>query len=376
MDFIKDDIDTMQYGSLKNCSTIIALAQLIHEWLLNLETSNNLIRVLLLDFQKAFDLVDHNILMEKIRDKNIPTFMQNWIHSFLEGRRQRVKINNEVSPWLDLNGGVPQGTLLGPVTFLLHINDLKTVCNSVKYVDDTTIWESCSANTSNSKIQEAANEVTSWCQINNMKINVEKTKEMKIYFGKKDINLSTINMNGRDLETVKSSKLLGVILNDTLTWGEHIDYICCKVSKRLYFLRLLKRSNIPPIDIIQVYCSIIRSVLEYACEIWHPNITVHQTKQLETIQKRACHIAYPNLTYEEALNTCDLPYLTVRREERCKQFFKEICEPHHKLHYLLPPTCNTRRLRSNRKYVIPKVKTNRLKNSPIYYGIFKFQHIL
>ena len=70
-------------------------------------------------------------------------------------------------------------------------------------------------------------------------------------------------MNGRELELVKNSKLLGVILNDTLTWGDHIDYICSKVSKRLYFLRLLKRSNIPPIDIIQVYCSIIRSVLEY-----------------------------------------------------------------------------------------------------------------
>jgi hypothetical protein len=374
MGFIKDDIDKWQYGSLKNCSTVIALAQLIHEWLLALETSNNVIRILLLDFQKAFDLVDHNILMAKICDKNIPTFLQNWIYSFLEGRRQRVKLNNEVSPWLDINGGVPQGTLLGPVTFLLHINDLKTDCHSIKYVDDTTIWEACSTDLSNSKIQIASNQVTSWCQQNNMKINVDKTKEMVIYFGKKNFNISPICMDGRDLERVECTKLLGVMINNKLTWGDHVDYICGKVSKRLYFLRLLKRSNLPPSDIMQVYCSIIRSVLEYACEIWHPSITVQQTKQLETIQKRACLIAYPDISYEMALRACNLTTLFHRREERCKQFFKEICEPEHKLHHLLPPANNNVRcLRTTRQYNIPKVKTNRLKNSPIYYGIFNFQ---
>ena len=141
MDIIKEDIDETQYGSLKNCSPIIALAQLIHEWLLALDTSNNMIRILLLDFKKAFDLVDHNILMRKIRDTNTPEFLYNWIYTFLEGRKQRVKVNGVVSPWLNINGGVPQGTLLGPITFLLHINDLKTVCRSVKYVDDTTIWK-------------------------------------------------------------------------------------------------------------------------------------------------------------------------------------------------------------------------------------------
>ena len=146
-----------------------------------METSNNVIRILFLDFQKAFDLVDNNIVMNKIRNTNAPIFLQNWIHSFLEGRQQRVKINNEVSTLLNMKWGVPQGTLLGPVTFLLHINDLNTVCNSVKYVDDTTIWEACSPDLSNSKIQIASNQVSSWCENNNMKINVEKTKEMRDY---------------------------------------------------------------------------------------------------------------------------------------------------------------------------------------------------
>jgi hypothetical protein len=376
MDFISDDLDKMQYGSRKNCSAVIALAQLVHEWLLAMETSNTIIRILLLDFRKAFDLVDHNILMDKIRETNVPDFLYSWIYSFLDGRKQRVKINNHVSSWLPINGGVPQGTLLGPVTFLLHINNLNTVCNAVKYVDDTTIWESCSIDLSNSKIQEASNQVSSWCLSNNMKINVDKTKEMRIYLGRKKIDLQPLLMDECELEVVDHSKLLGVILNNKLTWGDHIDYICGKVSKRLYFLRLLKRSNIPSNDIMNVYCSIVRSVLEYACEVWHPSITVQQTNQLELIQKRACRIAYPDLSYDDALLKCNLPTLQKRREERCIQFFKEVCNENHKLHHLLPPKCNTRSLRSNRQYNLPKVKTNRLKNSPIFYGIFKFQSLL
>ena len=206
-----------------------------------------------------------------------------------------------------------------------------------------------------------------------MKINVDKTKEMRIYFGKRNLDIEDIEMNESKLELVENTKLLGLIINNKLTWGDHIDYICKKDSKRLYFLRLLKHSSIPSCEIIQVYCSIIRSVLEYACEIWHPSITAQQTRQLEIIQKRAFRIAYPDYSYEYALTISNIPTLSERREERCKQFFKEMHKHDHKLHYLLPPPCNVNSLRSKRKYNIPRVKTNRLKNSPIFYGVFNFQ---
>jgi hypothetical protein len=300
MEHFKNTIDTTQYGSQKDCSTILALSQLIHEWSIASESKTPVIRILLLDFSKAFDLVDHNILLNKVRNTGAPEFLTSWFYSFLTNRKQRIKIRDKVSSYANIHGGVPQGTLLGPVAFLLHINDLQTSNKSVKYVDDTTIWESCSTEFEKSNIQSSADEVIKWCKNNNMKLNIDKTKEMLIYFGKKDLSFPSIRINNQSLERVRKFKLLGVIINDKLSWGDHVEYICSKTSKRLYFLRLLKRAGISPEDIIQIYCSIIRSVLEYACVIWHPSLTKLQNNKIELIQKRAVKIAYPDMVYEDA----------------------------------------------------------------------------
>jgi hypothetical protein len=373
MDIFKSQIDEYQYGSQSECSTVIALAQLFHNWLLNLDSGKNVVRILLVDFSKAFDLVDHNILINKVSKTGAPEFLISWLHSFLCGRQQRVKIGSTFSKWTPLNAGVPQGTLLGPSTFLLHINDLKTDCNSVKYVDDTTIWETCDKRGENSNIQNAANQTFTWCQTNNMRLNTDKTKEMLIDFSKKPFNIKPICMNDSDIERVKSTKLLGVIINNTLTWNDHVDYICNKASKRLYFLRLLRRANIIPLDIVQVYCSTIRSLLEYACEVWHPGLSKQQCNKIEMIQKRALKVVFPELSYSEALLKTNIPTLSDRRRERCETFFNNMSNPTHKLHNLLPKRTNLPHLRSNRKYMLPRVRTNRLKNSPIFYGVFNFQ---
>ena len=373
MGFFNDHIDEFQYGSQSECSTVIALVQLFHNWLLNLDTGGNIIRILLIDFSKAFDLVDHNILMRKISQLGIPEFLSSWLYSFLCNRRQRVKIGNTLSEWSQMNAGVPQGTLLGPSTFLLHINDLKTECHSIKYVDDTTIWETCDKKGDNSKIQNAANQTYEWCESNNMKINIDKTKEILINFSKKQTPIKPITLNNKEIERVSNSKLLGVIINDTFTWSDHIEYICGKAAKRLYFLRLLKRANIPSLDIVHVYCSTVRSLLEYACEVWHPGITKQQCEKVELIQKRALKVAFPNLSYSEALKAGNIQTLNDRRNDRCRSFFTDICRPTHRLHNLLPPKNNLLHLRTKRQYILPRVRTNRLKRSPIYHGVFNYQ---
>ena len=316
MNIFKPHIDEYQYGSQSQCSTILALTQLVHSWLLNLDTGKNIVRILLIDFSKAFDLVDHNILMQKISGLGTPEFLKSWLYSFLCGRQQRVKIGGTTSKWVSINAGVPQGTLLGPSTFLLHINDLKTDCHSVKYVDDTTVWEVCNKKGGNSKIQTAANQIFKWCEDNNMKINTDKTKELLIDFSRNPCSIDPISMNTNEIEREKSTKLLGLIINDKLTWHDHIDYICKKAAKRLYFLRLLKRANIQPLEIVHVYCSTIRSILEYACEVWHPGLTKQQCDKLELIQKRAIRIALPDLSYNDALTQCKIQALNDRRRDR------------------------------------------------------------
>ncbi len=153
-----------------------------------LESHGNVLRIQLLDFRKAFDRVDHAILMSKISNIGVPDFLPHWVTRFLCERRQRVKIGSTTSKWSHLKTGAPQGTLLGPVAFLLHINDLQIVCPTVKYVDDSSIWEVCNRSGSNSQIQTAGNQATTWTKTNNMQLNTDKTKEMRVYFGRKELD--------------------------------------------------------------------------------------------------------------------------------------------------------------------------------------------
>ena len=374
MECIKDDLDSQQFGCLpKSCATF-ALIEMVHTWLTCVEQPGTCVRVLLLDYSKAFDRVDHTTLLSKLANTSCPDFLVQWVTSFLCQRQQRVKLGNTYSSWSDVKAGVPQGTLLGPTAFLLQINDLKTTCPSVKYVDDTTIWESCGWEGTDSKIQTAADQALLWSCNNKMVINADKTKEMVIYFGRKPLKTSSIKIDNRDIESVNSAKVLGVIINNQLKLNNHIDYITKKASSRLYFLRLLQRAGVPYPDIFQVYTSIIRSLLEYACEVWHPGLTSGLSEELESIQKRALKIILPDHCYNDALLELSTSTLHHRRVNLCQKMFQEISKPEHKLHHLLPPARNVAtNLRKNLQYELPKVRTMRLKNSPINYGLFNFQ---
>ena len=277
------------------------------------------------------------------------------------------------SKWESPTAGVPQGTLLGPVCFLLHINDLHTDTSNVKYVDDTTIWESCNIDGANSKIQAAADQAATWSSQNNMLLNTDKTKEMSIYFGRKPPQITPIHIAGKAIHTVHVFKLLGVMINDKLTWNDHVEFMVSKASRRIYFLCLLKRAGIPPLDIVAVYCSIIRSVLEYASEIWHPGLTQEHTHAIEHIQKRAMDIAFPDISYAEALTEAKIETLEQRRTNLCRKFFQNISDPCHKLNYLLPTQRKNLKLRHSRKFQTPKIRTDRIKHSPVFYGLFNFQ---
>ncbi len=152
--------------------------------------------------------------------------------------RQRVKIGSTTSKWSHPKAGVPQGTLLGPVVFLLHINDLQTVCPIVRYVDDSSIWEVCNRSGSNIQMQTVGNQATTWTKTNNMQLNTDKTKEMRVYFGWKELDIDPITLDGSEIACVAEFKLLGLMINNQLTWDNYVDYICGKASCRIYFLCL------------------------------------------------------------------------------------------------------------------------------------------
>ena len=141
-----------------------------------------------------------------------------------------------------------------------------------------------------------------WASENNMKLNATKTKEVRVGVSLPDPGtLPPIIIDGHDIAVVPHAKLLGVIISKDLKWIEHVDYICKNASKRLYALRLLKRSSIPTDKLVRVYTTCVRPILDFSCEVWHYSLTQYLSDEIECIQRRALRIIFPDLKYEDAL---------------------------------------------------------------------------
>ena len=156
--------------SCRGTSTIDALVEMTHKWYEATDKRNTYVRIVLLDFSKAFDLINHNILLEKLQAFGISAPILRWMAAFLLDRTQRVKIGNNYSHTGLPNGGVPQGTICGPKCFMIYINNLSTPVPLYKYVDDSTLFEICEMN-SISLMQESVNIAAGWTNNNDMKIN-------------------------------------------------------------------------------------------------------------------------------------------------------------------------------------------------------------
>ena len=224
-----------------------------------------------------------------------------WLAAFLLDRQQQVKIGNIYSRTGSPNGGVPQGTLSGPKCFLLYINDLETHVPLFKYVDDSTLFEICNTNEISAALS-IIDKAADWTSMNCMKINSKKSNEMIISFTQ-DENFKkcvpNIIIDGIPVEVVKHAKLLGVILSDDLTWNMHVDSIVKKAAKRVYMLYQLKRAGIRQTDLVNVYVSVVRPVLEYACPVCHTNLPKYLSDNIEMIQKRALKSIFSNKGYDD-----------------------------------------------------------------------------
>ena len=199
---------------------------------------------------------------------DVPQTLVNWVRSFLTNRKQRVKLNGFVSDWRAVNGGVPQGTVLGSILFLVMVNDLLSDWKDRwKYVDDTSASETVTPQT-NSTLQLLVDEVVSWTTRNKMKLNVSKCKELIVQFSKDKLSFAPLVKEGTPVEVVDSVEILGLTIQNDMKWHKHIHNIITKVGTRLYMLRLLKRAKVHQNRMKIVFTTIIRPVLEYAVQVW------------------------------------------------------------------------------------------------------------
>ena len=227
-------------------------------------------------------------------------------------------------------------------------------------------------------IQESIDNAVNWTSRNCMKINPRKSKEMIITFTH-DVNfknsLPNIIIEGNPVETVSHAKLLGVTISDDLKWNIHIDNIVKKAAKRVYMLYQMKRSGISQSDLITVYISVVRPVLEYACPVWHINLPSYLSDNIEIIQKRVFKSIFPGKCYADILNDLDMCTLYERRNFLCTQYFNSLKNDAHKMHNLLP---EQRRMPyelrpGHNTYALPLCRTSRFNNSLIPWGLYNWQ---
>ena len=284
-------------------------------------------------------------------------------------------MGSSFSDWSLVNGGVPQGTILGPLLFLIMVNDLAiNHKDRWKYVDDTslseTIGKGCQSN-----LQSVINNIDQWCTENDMMLNRSKCKELIISFAKDVPNLRPLFIKDHCMSPVLSAKVLGLYFSSDLSWNLHVEHIVCKASKRLFFLRVLKSSGLGGSSLIQVYITCIRPVLEYACQVWNLNSPDYLKEEIERIQKRALRIICPDLSYRKALEVHEISLLSQRRNNLCKSYFKKLLNPENKLNELIPnkrEDLRTYNLRNDQHINLINCKTTRFSKSFIPSSIVSY----
>jgi len=213
-------------------------------------------------------------------------------------------------------------------------------------VDDTTLSEVLQPNSSNSNINDFMENLLNWADQNHMQLNTAKTKEM-ILGPLSRSHLPILSTPLGPIDRVSSFKLLGAYMETTLCWSLHVDNMIQKATKRLYYLKQLKRAGLPSNHLFHYYSTVIRPVLEYCVPAWHYALTKGQTEQLEAIQKRAIHIILnfsSGMPYILMLSAANLTTLSSRRQEISKTIFS----PYYQTNFMLaPPPPRTKRTLSH-----------------------------
>jgi Reverse transcriptase (RNA-dependent DNA polymerase) len=286
-----------------------------------------------------------------------------------------------VSPprdWIEVFAGMPQGSFLGPLTFIILIDCVRAggaACLTHKFVDDTTVTEILDK-TAISQMQQTVDELVKQSANSRMNVNGTKTKEMLIGPIAKHPP-PQLSLDGAAVDRVTTFKLLGVHVANDLKWTEHVKAISSKVASRLYFLKQLKRSGAPLSDLRCFYTTVVRPVLEYACPVWHSSLTDAQSDALESLQKRAMSIIYSSSNYVGNITIAGIDTLQSRREKLSRKFFKRnVLDDKALLHYLLPQPRDSdliKKFRTAKPYERLQARTDKYRKSFIPYSITHYQ---
>ena len=361
-----------QFGFQSNKSTVDAIIKFTDACYDIMNNKKSLISIYL-DFSKAFDTIDHDILCKKLHLYGIRGIVNDWFVSYLSNRRQFVQINTEKSACRNVTSGVPQGSVLGPLLFIIYINDMHkcTELKMIHFADDSTAY--ASGNNVDSLTRLVNTElvkIDGWVSANKLSLNADKTK-FSLFSNLKHITTPNINIRNSNIQRTSCQKFLGVFVDEKLNFQTHINSICQKISRTVGILWKLS-DFIPSSTLNIMYYSLVYPHLIYAIEIWGNSSKVALTR-LKGKVNRAQKII------KGGLNSSDLSlkYLSLQEIHKLfclTKFFKYYklnsnCYFYNKISQQIIRHSFHTRFSSNESLLLPKSNITKIQNSFLYCAI-------
>ena len=371
-------LTSKQFGFRPKLSTVTALAHFSDSILQNLD-QGKMTGAVFLDLSKAFDTVDHVILLDKHVSLGLDNQSLGWFKSYLKNRQMSTSVGSTLSELRHVPVGVPQGSILGPLLFIIYVNSLPTQlkhCNVAIYADDTVIYYSGFSAT---EITEALNadlrQLASWFSSNRLTLNAAKSKSM--LFGSnrspkyRNIQDISIMIDTVRLERVVTFKYLGVTMHENMTWSDHIDKISKKVNQRIGAIRRVKHL-LPLSARICLYNNLVVPLFDYADVIWGDKFNDTLMSQLQILQNRAAKLLLDRPKYSsasEALDILNMETLSSRRRQHRLVFLYKILNQlvnfNFNLYYKSVDIHNYN-TRNKENFRLPKTRTNWGRQTTLY----------
>ena len=288
IDFVMDHVNPAQFGFLRHRSTLHQLLVFLHN-IFNSFNNNTQTDVIYLDFKKAFDSVAHNKLLVKLWNFGITGSLWNWFKTYLSSRIQYVHLNDAISNPLPVISGVPQGSVLGPILFLVFVNDISDSVLSSKvllFADDTKCFKAIHDSQDSHSLQLDIHQLSSWSHRWSLFFNEQKCVSIRFSLKAPALISHTYYVNGEPALLHDTYRDLGIIMSNNISWTAHYQHILSKAYKMLHLLRRVFSNAHCPQTKRSLYLSLVKSKLLYNSPVWRPQF-IKDITIIERIQRRA-----------------------------------------------------------------------------------------